>query len=175
MTEVWLPVKGYEGIYEVSSLGRVRSLTRRVDHRHYVTTRQGQMLKPLLHQARGYLRVSLNRDGSAKVRDIHLLVAEAFLGDRPDGFHVCHNNGDSQDNRVSNLRYDTPSANNYDKRRHGTDHEVKKTHCPQGHPYSPENTYVYRNRRNCRTCSAAHKAAYRARKAAEHICTGSAA
>lgn len=68
----------------------------------------------------GYPFVWLTIGGVDKARRVHKLVALAFLGERPDGMVVCHNDGDRKNNAVSNLRYDTPSANTRDSMRHGT-------------------------------------------------------
>lgn len=66
------------------------------------------------------LRVYLRRDGRRFLRAVHRLVLESFVGPRPDGKECCHNNGDHRDNRLLNLRWDTPAANALDKIRHGT-------------------------------------------------------
>lgn len=151
--EEWRPVVGYEGSYEVSSLGRVRSVDRIVtfkDGRKRLA--RGRVLRSwsnnLGHQVVGLA----NRQRAF----IHCLVLEAFVGPRPDGLVACHNNGQSTDNRVENLRWDTYSENNLDLVRHGTHWQVSKTHCPQGHEYTDENTRLYYYRgsryRYCRTC-----------------------
>ncbi len=68
----------------------------------------------------GYLMVTLRRHGVCRSRLVHQLVLEHFCGPRPVGLHACHENGIKSDNRAENLRWDTPSNNNQDKRRHGT-------------------------------------------------------
>jgi hypothetical protein len=95
--------------YAVSTLGRVR--------REIGSTRAkaGNILR-LTQERHGYLKVHL--DG--RTRRVHQLVAEAFLGPRPEGKETCHNNGDPSDNRLTNLRYDTPAANSADRIQHGT-------------------------------------------------------
>lgn len=119
MTEIWKPVPEFEGLYEVSSLGRVRSLARQVKQmsRHgseYTMMRKGKLLKPG-RASNGYLTVTLGRGNTRLVQH---LVALAFLGPRPEGHLVCHNNGDRRDNRAENLRYDTHSANLVDRHDH---------------------------------------------------------
>lgn len=151
--EEWRPVVGHEGAYEISNWGRIKS-----------TGRGGYHLKLVLQKQRGYYAVSL--PGTPRA-DIHVLVAAAFIGPRPDGHYVCHNDGNPLNNHVDNLRYDTPAGNARDKRIHGTEYQANKTHCPQGHPYSPDNTYMYGNRRNCRVCARERDAAYRARRRAK--------
>lgn len=110
MREEWRPVVGFEGLYEVSDLGRVRSVAGQY---------AGRILRPGPHRGGyGLLHLYLGRD--RRVATVHAVVAAAFIGPRPPGMCVCHNDGDPKNNRVSNLRYDTPRANNGDKRRHGT-------------------------------------------------------
>jgi hypothetical protein len=108
-TEVWKPVVGYEGMYEVSDRGRVRSLHGNVNF----PGRSGRIRVPH-EQANGYLTVSLwNPGGSPKVRraTIHKLVAAAFIGERPRGCEVNHRNGNKRDNRAENLEYATRTQN----------------------------------------------------------------
>lgn len=113
--EHWLPVVGYEGWYEVSSLGRVRSVTRRIA----VQTPQGLKLKTyrsrVLSQTpdsrRKYLMVHLCRSGENTTRLVHQLVAEAFIGPRPDEHEVRHGPNGNRDNRASQLSYGTKKEN----------------------------------------------------------------
>ena len=108
--EEWRDVVGREGEYEVSSFGHVRS--------HY---RGGRVLKARLNGKRehsgDYYCVDLGR---LERRYVHHLVAEAFIGPRPDGLLVCHENGDRHSNRASNLYYGTHAENHADARRHNT-------------------------------------------------------
>lgn len=170
--EAWRPVPGFEGFYEVSDQGRVRSLARSW------STGFGTRCKPatLLHPhvgANGYKGLSLKVAGGQDTRNVHSLVAEAFIGPRPEDMDVCHENGDKTDNRVENLRYDTRNGNMRDQVRLGEHHGATKTHCTHGHEYTPENTL--RNpwdngRRRCKTCvreqCRRNSAAYRERRAA---------
>lgn len=152
--EEWRPVPGYERTYEVSDLGRVRSLPR--------PSARGGLIrrKP---STTGYAAVGLCQDGTQKTRTVHLLVASAFMGPTPEGQEVRHLNGDRSDPRLVNLTFGTRSDNNRDKRSHGTDHNVLKTHCPQDHAYDEANTYVAPSRptaRYCRTCMRERGAAF---------------
>jgi hypothetical protein len=114
--------------------------------------------------------VTLCSNGRQESWFVHQLVAAAFLGPRPDGLEVRHLDGDPLNNAVSNLAYGTRLENIQDKKRHGTDHNAKKTHCPQGHPYDAENTADYSGRRACRTCVRAyHRALYRRKRAAQLV------
>lgn len=152
--ERWLPVVGYEDLYEASDQGRVRN------------ARTGLVLKPRTHQGR--LDVTLSRNGRVRTRLIHQMVLESFVEARPAGLVACHLNGDSRDNRLVNLRWDTVSANTLDSVRHGTHNEARKTRCSNGHEYSKENTWVCSRtgRRSCRTCTRERVAAIKSRKKA---------
>lgn len=164
MEERWVPIPDYESRYEVSDQGRVRSLDRVVDREgqgSYLL--KGRVLKQTKSGPAGkqYLHVSL---GSANSRKVHRLVLLAFVGPCPPGMEACHNNGDRFDNRLSNLRWDTRSANNLDKNAHGTNHQANKTHCVRGHEFSVENTiYTTAGNRQCRICqrSSSRKSAQR--------------
>jgi len=102
--EIWKPVVGYEGYYEVSNKGRVK----RVGHRKH--TRIGRIIKPWL--SRGYCQVRLSRDGNLIARLAHQLVMEAFVGPRPEKHEVNHINGIKTDNIwPENLEYVTKSQN----------------------------------------------------------------
>ena len=108
--EVWRDVIGREGEYQVSNLGRVRSLDRTIVYKNgRLVHRKGKVLSQ--GNSGGYKFVNLG-DGNSK--KVHVLVAEAFIGIRPDGLDVCHNDGDKTNNRLSNLRYGTRSENNLD-------------------------------------------------------------
>lgn len=115
--EEWKCVVGWEGYYEVSSLGRVRSVIRRGEHinRSY----GGKEVKPILGSRR-YLVVNLTASGRRSQVFLHKIVAEAFIGSRPDGFVACHCDGDRMNNVPSNLRWDSQKSNIADKFDHGT-------------------------------------------------------
>ncbi len=117
--ERWLPVPGYEGIYEVSDQGRVKSLARVIKRN---SGRDNpipeRILKPIM--SRRYPAVSLYGPNGFASPTIHALVMRAFVGPMPEGMQVAHNNGDRNDNRLCNLRYATAIENNLDKFAHGT-------------------------------------------------------
>lgn len=147
--ETWLPIPGYEGIYEVSDRGRVRSLDR-LDSRG--RRRKGR-LRRLIMQPSGHFTVSLCREAEHQGFLVHHLVLLAFVGPRPDGMEGCHWDDNPANNHLANLRWDTRSANVRDSVRNGTHHMARATHCPQGHEYTPENTYQYpQGNRACREC-----------------------
>lgn len=122
MKEGWLPIKGYEGFYEVSDLGNVRSLGRLVtDSKGRVNRYKGRILSAGVVKL-GYKQVCLFKNQAKETHRIHRLVMQAFIGDPPEGkFDVAHGNGDTSDNRLPNLRYATKADNENDKKSHGTD------------------------------------------------------
>ena len=101
-TEEWRPIHGFDG-YEVSNLGRIRSL------KNYggVACR---ILKFVLGN-RGYFIVPLGSRPSRKAPLVHKLVAEAFHGPRPEGLHINHIDGNKRNNRADNLEYVTHQHN----------------------------------------------------------------
>lgn len=114
--ERWLPVVNWEGLYEVSDQGRVRSLDRvdsmgRLRKGRLITTAPG---------SHGYPMAQLYRDGKRSGRTVHSLVLEAFVGPRPAGADACHCDGSRTNNALSNLRWDTRPGNHADKIAHGT-------------------------------------------------------
>ena len=112
-SESWRAVVGYEGIYEVSSLGRVRSLDR-IDARGW--KRRQVILCPGL--VRGYYRVVLhNKTGATK--KVHRLVLEAFCGPCPAGFETRHRDGCWTNNHLFNLQWGSKAENLADKIKHG--------------------------------------------------------
>ena len=99
--EIWKPIAAYEGRYEVSSLGRVRSLYIRQAFRRKMPL----ILEPI-PEGREHLRVSIRLRGSLKYLAIHVLVAEAFLGPKPcPEAEVKHKDGISTNNCADNLEY----------------------------------------------------------------------
>ncbi len=165
--ERWLPVPGYEGLYEVSDQGRVRSFDRYIKHwRGGNALLKGRILKPIADnkkRERGYLRVGLYpAPRQLQVHQVHVLVLTAFVGPRPDGMVCCHHNGVSTDNRLENLRWDTISANAIDDLRNGANRNATKTHCVNGHEFNASNTQMVgpdRKHRNCRECARISKRA----------------
>jgi hypothetical protein len=119
MEEIWEPVVGWEGLYEVSSLGRVRSISRTTKHSHGHRVVKGRILKPAIVSA-GYPTIHLCLSGTVETAAVHTLVLEAFVGPRPEGMQCCHKDGSRTNNRLDNLRWDSVSRNNMDKVAHGT-------------------------------------------------------
>lgn len=149
MGEVWKSIPGHEGRYEVSDLGRVRSLPQ--------TTSDGRRLASKVlcgrPQRSGHLSVPLTSAGTCRNALVHRLVLIAFVGPPPLGMHALHSDGNPANNRLSNLRWGTPSENSFDAVRHGVHPQARKTHCKQGHEFTPENTRIEaRGSRACREC-----------------------
>lgn len=108
MSEIWKPVKDYEGLYEVSNMGRVRSLPR------YNT--KGKVLKEYVNAHNGYCYVSLSKHNDRKPKRIHCLVMNAFcpVNKKPGydkNYTIDHIDGDKTNNRLENLEWCTQSVN----------------------------------------------------------------
>lgn len=114
-SESWKPVRGYEGLYEVSDMGRVRALFCAGNFH-----KPGRILKPWITR-NGYIQIHLMRPGEKrKGVCIHRLMLEAFVGPRPEGCEVRHLNGQRSNNVLSNLSWGTHKQNSEDSRRLGT-------------------------------------------------------
>lgn len=109
--EIWKPVPGYVGKYEVSSWGRVKSLSRVVEGK----CGRGRRLYPERFKAfdlnKGYHRVSLFKGSQRERMQVHVLVMLVFVGPKPEGMEVNHIDGNKLNNRLDNLEYCTRSEN----------------------------------------------------------------
>jgi hypothetical protein len=156
--ERWVTVPGWEGFYAASTLGRIRSLARIIAYPSGpVRSLRSRVLRPTVRPD-GHLEVRLSRNGQGQTRTVHSLVALAFLGPRPPGLEVCHDNGDPRDNRPGNLRHGSHASNMADVVRHGKHHGLNKTHCPRGHILAAPNlvpSWLAAGRRGCLACSRA--------------------
>lgn len=149
MREAWKPIPGYEGRYEVSDLGHVRSLPQITSDGR----RLGSRVLRGRPQSSGHLSVPLTLDGTCRNALVHRLVLIAFVGPPPLGMHALHFDGDPANNRLSNLRWGTPTENSLDAVKHGVHPQARKTHCSRGHEFTPDNTRIdARNFRACRKC-----------------------
>ena len=129
MQEEWKDVPGYEGYYQASMLGRIRSLDRVVKHGGHDMFIKGRVM--LLTRSRGknkrsipYYRVALRRNGKARFYFVHRLVAVTWIGPCPPGFETRHGPGGFADNSVGNLCYGLRSDNEKDKVRDKTVYNV---------------------------------------------------
>jgi hypothetical protein len=114
LEEEWRPVVGYKGIYEISSHGRVRSLTREVSYSRGEAILKQIVKGVVLRQKttwRGYLEVKLSSGGRCKTYKTHRLVAETFVPNLEDKPVVNHKDGDKQNNFPDNLEWMTHSEN----------------------------------------------------------------
>lgn len=155
MTEVWKDIEGWEDRYQVSDHGRVRSKDVHQVDRLGRSWRKKGTIHGVHKKPNGYVYVNLSRGGRKQRRYVHQLVLETFVGPRPAGYEACHANGVRDDNRLSNLRWDTVSENRLDITRMGRHSQGNKTHCINGHEFTEENTRFYgpQNRwRRCLTC-----------------------
>jgi len=105
--ENWLNVVDFEGIYEVSNFGNIRSS-------------KNKQLKKITIDRNGRPYLGLWKNNKQKIVRPHKLVLEAFVGKAPQGMECCHNDGNQKNNRLENLRWDTPKNNHADKLKHGT-------------------------------------------------------
>ena len=114
--EIWMPIIGYEGIYEISNRGRVSVI------------KNGERFIRKQNSATHYLSISFRKRPQDKIQrsaTVHRLVAEAFLGPRPEGQVIRHIDGNRYNNAVENLTYGTPEENALDAIKHKV-HEGEK-------------------------------------------------
>lgn len=166
MNESWLPVAGFEGFYEVSDLGRVKSLARIIYRRDGVRqTYKEKILKPGVGKTAGHLSVGLRKVTYGTQLYVHRLVLEAFVGPCPEGMESLHADGNPANNMLANLSYNTHTVNMHDKRTHGTQYQSNFTHCASGHSLG-EDGDVYltpKGHRICRVCHRARNQEYKQR------------
>lgn len=113
--EIWKPIPKYP-LYEVSNKGNVR--TKRPRNRNC----KGGVYRNIalwLTVCKRYTLFMAYSNGSRKIVRVHVAMLEAFIGPRPDGMFSCHNDGNSRNNTIENLRWDTASANAMDQIKHG--------------------------------------------------------
>ena len=117
--EIWKDVLGYEGKYQVSNLGNVRSVDRIfVNACGVIVSRKGTILKPRLNRD-GYLRVTMHKKGKIKAEVIHRCVAVAFIPNNKNLPQVNHKDGNKRNNNVYNLEWCTPLENMHHAKRKG--------------------------------------------------------
>ena len=122
--EMWRPIRGYESSYQVSTLGRVKSVRREVIDRKCRRTFPEKILNPTMSDGKQpYYYVSLSKEGRVKKRMVHRLVAETFIANPLEKEQVNHKNGNVLDNRVCNLEWVTNAENT----QHAYDNWLNKT------------------------------------------------
>lgn len=108
--EIWKDVKGYEGLYQVSNLGRVKSLGKKVEWMNVYRNTPKKILK-FGDDGKGYVTVSLNKDGVFKRKYIHQIICDNYLPNPENKPFVNHKNGIRIDNRLENLEWCTQHEN----------------------------------------------------------------
>ena len=155
MSEVWKPCPSWPG-YEASSLGRIRSVDQvLINSLGYARNWKGRVRSPH-YNSEGYAHLIIR----GKTAKVCWMVADAFIGPRPEGQVVRHGPGGSSDDRPENLCYGTQAENIGDSVAAGTHRNVRKETCPNGHPYDA----LIGNNRRCRRCHTANEKARRARR-----------
>ena len=109
--EEWKPIKNYEGVYEISNLGRVRSVERTIVRSDGVKTTIKSKMKALSNDKDGYVVVSLSKNGRDKKAHVHRLVAEEFVDGQFEGAEVNHIDCDRSNNKYNNLEWVTHKEN----------------------------------------------------------------
>lgn len=165
--EEWRPVVGFdglfEGVYEVSNLGRVKRV---LGGPGKVV---GRILKPKIDKD-GYPSYGLIHNLQRRDVRVSRLVCEAFHGPAPEGKPwALHRDDDKSRNTPENLYWGSPGENLLDCVRNGTHWEASKTHGIRGHPLDDENTYWQGRKRSCLTCRrrASRESYYRAKERRE--------
>ena len=109
MEEIWKDIQGFEGIYQISNMGRIRSLDRYNARGHWI---KGRMIKPAINKGRGgYLELTLHNGQINITREVHRLVALHFVPGYREGLVVNHINEIKTDNRAENLEFCTRRYN----------------------------------------------------------------
>lgn len=141
MKEEWKNIKNYEGLYQISNTGKVKSLERKTKIPHAIRTEQEKILK--LGKRNGYYVLTLNKNNKRKAHQVHRLVAEAFIPNPENKPFVNHKDFNPLNNNLNNLEWVTQKENvnwsicNMQKRK-------KITHSNTGEKYI---TYRKSNKR----------------------------
>ena len=141
--EMWRPVPDWTA-YEASSQGQVR--------------RGSRILTPWPSGTDARPTVDLCMAPRRRVVHVHVVVLETFVGPCPPGKEGCHESGDPWDNALTNLRWDTRSANRHDSVRHGTHPQAARERCPREHLLARPNLTAWSIENGCRQCLACARA-----------------
>ena len=109
--EIWKDIKGYEGLYQVSNFGNVKSLERYKKNHSKLQKVNEKILKATINKTNGYVYVMLMKNASEKNTRVHKLVAEAFLPNEDNKPQINHIDGNKANNKVDNLEWCTCSEN----------------------------------------------------------------
>jgi len=156
ISESWVDIPTWEGFYQISNMGRVRSLPRSVPRGDHFINLKGRMLRPSAASIYNYPSVGLKAKhlGRSETHRVHQLVASAFLPPKPEWAEsICHNDGDNGNCKAVNIRWDTQSSNARDRVKHGRHHLANKDCCVRGHRLAPPNSPATPPRR-CAACCA---------------------
>lgn len=132
--EIWKDIYKYEGLYQVSNYGKIKSFPRK-----YQT--KIRTLKPYKDKG-GYLQVNLCKNNTTKTHKVHRLVLETFIGICPQGMEGCHNDGNPSNNFIKNLRWDTRKNNVKDAIKHNTHIDPPKLIGSKNHMTKFDNNQV---------------------------------
>lgn len=174
MTEEWRDISGWEGYYQVSNQGQVRSVGRSIVTHNGTRTRwvPPRMLRLATSgnskqraNGKGYAAACLARNSEKIFQRVNRLVLIAFVGLDAELPLACHRNGDSNDNRLSNLYWGTHRDNAIDSINHGVNQKSNQTQCVAGHEFNTDNTYINQaGHRRCRECRRRQLRDWRARQ-----------
>lgn len=120
--EEWKDIFGYEGLYQVSTSGRIKSVARH--------TTKGGIMKTYLSKDTGYIGLSLSKNGKVRYATIHRIMAEAFIPNPENKPCINHKNSIRNDNRIENLEWCTHSENNIHAYKFGNN-KITKNHLSQ--------------------------------------------
>lgn len=153
----WLDIPGYDGQYQITSTGRVRSRDKRARCAHGGTRVFPGRELSVMQRPDGYKFVKLTgKDGVSSTQYLHRLLLLTFCGEPQEGYYGCHNDGNPENNSLSNLRWDSPTGNSHDTLRHGTHNNASKDKCRRGHFLSGENLERWDLKKGRRKCKACH-------------------
>ena len=127
MKEIWKDIKNYEGRYQISNFGNVRSVTRTVLKRGKYATIKGRVLS-LNYKSNGYVYIELSKNSKKKTFRVHRLVAEAFLENKDSKKQVNHKDLNKNNNIVDNLEWSTQSENMNHAYKNGACRNEEKHH-----------------------------------------------